>query len=75
MSLTPNITQAGRIARGISGGICAGGGAAVLLFGWPDGPITRWGLAVLLIGVGLFQCFEARRGWCVMRAMGFRTPT
>ncbi|MEM6258058.1 MAG: hypothetical protein AAGI37_07060 [Planctomycetota bacterium] len=35
-----------------------------------------WGWAVVA-GLGLFGAFgvfEARAGWCVMRAMGFKTP-
>ena len=29
--------------------------------------------AVVLLMCALFQLFEAARGWCVMRAIGFRT--
>jgi hypothetical protein len=35
---------------------------------WP------WIVSVAIGGVGLFGIFEARAGWCAVRAMGFRTP-
>ena len=42
---------------------------AAVLTGW-----WWWLAAVGLIGAGAFGVFEARAGWCVMRAMGFKTP-
>jgi hypothetical protein len=44
------------------------------------GAALRWGLwwPWLIAGVcgigGAFGIFEARKKWCVMRAMGFKTP-
>jgi hypothetical protein len=32
-----------------------------------------WWVASFLGGVGSFVVFEARSGWCVVRAIGFRT--
>jgi DNA gyrase/topoisomerase IV subunit B len=34
---------------------------------------TWWWLAGALAGMGAFVVFEARSGWCAVRAMGFRT--
>ena len=33
-----------------------------------------WLLPLGAFGGGLFALFEARTGWCIVRAMGFRTP-
>lgn len=33
-----------------------------------------WAGVVALALFGGFAVFEARAGWCVMRAMGFKTP-
>ena len=42
-----------------------------------SGVLTAWpwwiAVAALAIGGG-FACFEARSGWCAVRAMGFSTP-
>lgn len=35
---------------------------------WP------WIVAAILGVMGGFAIFEARAGWCVVRAMGFKTP-
>ena len=39
---------------------------------------VQWGVLWLgpaaVIGGGAFAIFEARTGWCVIRAMGFKTP-
>jgi hypothetical protein len=32
-----------------------------------------WAVAALLAVVGVFSIFEARAGWCALRALGFRT--
>tara|TARA_Y100001970_G_scaffold80228_1_gene101876 strand:- start:1344 stop:1577 length:234 start_codon:yes stop_codon:yes gene_type:complete len=46
--------------------------AALFLWG------AEWGLVWLIPGGalagGAFAMFEGRTGWCVARAMGFRTP-
>lgn len=31
-------------------------------------------LGGLMLAGGAFQIFEARAGWCALRAMGFKTP-
>ena len=72
--MKPNIDRAGRIARAISGTLCVIGGAACLVFAWPEEAAWRWGLSLVLIAFGGFQWFEAKKRWCVVRACGLRTP-
>lgn len=71
-----NIDARGRRLRLISGTLCCI--AAVLLgvlaFALHSG---FWGLLIggmALLAGGLFQIYEARKGWCAIRAMGFKTP-
>jgi hypothetical protein len=61
-----NIDATGRAARG---------GISVLLL-LAAGVLTQEsrGLAIIFLIVGLFSLFEALRGWCAVRACGFRTP-
>ncbi|MFK7789495.1 MAG: hypothetical protein AB8C95_08420 [Phycisphaeraceae bacterium] len=33
-----------------------------------------WAVVVVLALMGAFGIYEARAGWCVARAMGFKTP-
>jgi uncharacterized membrane protein HdeD (DUF308 family) len=63
-----NINNRGRIARLISGIICIIAGVILLFTQHP------WYFGSLLIAAGGFQIFEAKSGWCIMRAMGFKTP-
>jgi hypothetical protein len=72
--LRPNITTAGRWVRGISGAVLLVIGAALLWFSWPASPLTRWIVASLLMLLGAFQIFEARKSWCVLRACRIKTP-
>lgn len=76
MALECNIDAAGKAAR-LKGGIASLAGglllAGSLATGLVDG--TIWWLATggAVFG-GAFAVFEARAGWCVVRAMGIRTP-
>jgi len=82
-SLTPynprmqcNIDHRGRRARLISGIICLIIAVVLLALraiGTLDGA-WPWIVGAALIPIGAFQIYEARKGWCVMRAMGFKTP-
>jgi len=67
MPLSCNIDRRGRAARAVSGGICLAAALGCFFAGW-------WIAGGLLLVGGLFQLFEAARGWCVMRAMGIKTP-
>ena len=69
-----NIDRAGRIARATTGALCLLTGVAFFA-GWIG--VTggwRWIGGGLLLAAGAFQEFEAAAGWCIMRAMGYRTP-
>ena len=75
MSLTCNIDARGKAARlriGI-GGLVLG---AILLLAWalPSGTALAWVVSVGVLAGAAFAVFEARAGWCIVRAMGFRTP-
>ena len=59
--------RAGIVTAGL-GGILLGLWLAGIGGGWP-----LWG-GIGLLAAGGFAIFEARAGWCVVRAMGFRTP-
>lgn len=72
--MEPNIDRNGRVARAISGLVCIVIGILVAVFALEDAPVWRWSVSILLILFGLFQLFEAQKCWCVMRAMGFKTP-
>ena len=71
-----NIDARGKRARLISGIIVLAIAVVLLILraigtlegGWP------WIAGGALLAIGLFQVWEARAGWCVMRAMGFKTP-
>lgn len=61
-----NLGTAGRIVR--------------LLWAFAMGGAAWWiridhpAAAVILALLGLFGLFEALRGWCIVRACGFKTP-
>lgn len=50
-----------------------GVGIVFLLTGFPATPWLRWTLSIVLMVAGLFQWYEARKGWCAVRAMGIKT--
>jgi hypothetical protein len=73
--LTCNINRAGRWARGISGLLFLCIAAIVLLRGvGVGGEALRWTIGIVAAVLGGFQIFEALAGWCVTRAIGFKTP-
>ena len=71
-----NIDARGKLARLIWGIVLLAIAVAMLILrgvgvlegAWP------WWLGGALAAGGAFAVFEARQGWCVMRAMGFKTP-
>jgi hypothetical protein len=74
MSLTCNIDARGKAARlgiGIAGLLIG----AVMLFGWalPNGSPLAWVVTLGVLAIAGFSVFEARAGWCALRAMGVRT--
>jgi hypothetical protein len=75
MPLTCNIDSRGKAARLIYGIILLLIGAALVGF-WAlhSGSTVRWIVTIACLACGAFSVFEARAGWCVVRAMGFKTP-
>jgi len=76
MKLQCNIDGRGKLARLICGILTTLVGiglvVAALVGAEPFGWLLGGGIAAILGGA--FQMFEARSGWCAMRAMGFKTP-
>jgi hypothetical protein len=70
-----NIDQLGRRIRIISGYISCVGAVLLAIVGLLDRALLFWFLvfAGLLLASGLFQIFEGKKGWCVVRAMGIKT--
>ena len=75
MPLTCNIDARGKRARLIYGLVLIVIGL-VLLFtlALPYNSLWPWVITGVCLLSGAFAVFEARAGWCVMRAMGFKTP-
>jgi hypothetical protein len=74
MSLACNIDARGKAAR-LRIGIVGLAIGMVLLFAWAvptDAPMP-WVITLAVLVAAAFSVFEARAGWCALRAMGFRT--
>ena len=75
MVLECNIAARGKAVRlrlGIMGVLSSIGlAAACLLVSAPD---LAWIVPAGAFVGGAFAIFEGRTGWCVVRALGFRTP-
>lgn len=70
-----NIDAKGKAVRMVSGLIVTGLGLVLLLlavFGVLN-ETWAWITSGALLALGGFQIFEARAGWCVVRAMGIKT--
>lgn len=69
-----NLDGRSRLFRLIGAAMCLAAAVAVGVSGSaPFGP-WRWTLVGALALLGGLQLFSAWTGWCVMRALGFRTP-
>ena len=75
MARTCNIDARGKLVRLIYGVVLLVIAVALLIvWALPGNSIWAWVVtAVCLLG-GAFAIYEARAGWCVVRAMGFKTP-
>ena len=75
MSLTCNINRTGRVLRLLYGLLLIVAGVLMLVF-WanPTGGWLAWIVSTVCVLGGVFAVFEAANGWCVMRAMGIKTP-
>ena len=75
MGFECNIDAAGKAARLRVGILACLGGlllAAITAVGIVPS-IAWWGVVGSIVG-GSFAMWEARAGWCVVRALGFKTP-
>lgn len=77
MALECNIDSKGRAMRLVAGLLALVGGAvAYLILMLEIMPVPESigtvGVLAMVIG-GAFAIFEAKAGWCVVRALGFRT--
>ncbi len=76
-----NIDEKGRRVRRAGGIVCCVAGAALVIIFLAARYrylSAHYGYPVLLVGLGLlaggvFQLYEARKGWCALRAMGMKT--
>ena len=73
MAFTCNIDARGKRARFIIGFLLLL--AAILAGAWAVGHPSAiiWTFAAIIAIAGAFSVFEAMTGWCVMRALGFKT--
>ncbi len=76
MERTCNIDAKGRVVRFVTGifAIIAGLVLAILVTQGVLSPEPYWMLVAGSIIGGIFAMWEARAGWCVVRAIGIRTP-
>ena len=75
MPLTCNIDARGKWVRLIYGTALLLAGILLAIF-WarPAGGWVAWTVSIAIAAAGVFAIFESRSGWCIVRAMGFRTP-
>jgi len=77
MVLECNIDSKGRAMRLVAGLLAILGGAVayvILMLDVIPVPESIGTLSVLaMVAGGAFAIFEAKAGWCVVRALGFRT--
>jgi hypothetical protein len=76
MERTCNIDAKGRVVRFVTGifAITAGFILAILVTQGVLSSEPYWMLVTGSIIGGMFAMWEARAGWCVVRAIGIRTP-
>ena len=76
MALECNIDDRGKAYRFLGGVAAIVGGVALagLAFANVVSHELLWVPIISALVGGAFAIFEARAGWCIVRAMGFRTP-
>ena len=76
MALECNIDARGKAYRFLGGVAAIVGGVALagLAFANVVSHELLWVPIISALVGGAFAIFEARAGWCIVRAMGFRTP-
>ena len=74
MPLTCNIDAKGKLVRLIYGAVLLIAGILlVALWAAGSGSLIAWIVSIAVALGGAFAIFESRAGWCVVRAMGFKT--
>jgi hypothetical protein len=75
MPLTCNIDAKGKALRLIYGFALAIAGLILIWFWARTGDsFLVWAICIAIVVAGAFAIFEGWAGWCVVRAMGFKTP-
>lgn len=75
MPLTCNIDARGKVVRLVYGAMMIVGGlVTIVLWAWGSSSWIPWTVSAVLLALGGFGLFEARAGWCVVRALGVKTP-
>ena len=74
MALACNIDARGKAVRLRVAVVLLVAGLAALAWALMSGGSRQWTAAVALLIAGGFTLFEARAGWCALRAMGVKTP-
>lgn len=74
MALVCNIDSRGKRARLIAGIVLLAIAVAAGVWAWHVGSMLAGLVAGLIACCGSFAVFEARAGWCALRAMQFKTP-
>lgn len=71
-----NIDSRGKAVRMMWGILCVALSAVTACLIWLGtiGGSWAWIAAGGLLASGLFGIYESRKGWCAVRAMGFKTP-
>ena len=67
-----NIDSRGKLVRLIYGSVMLAIGVLLMIF-WAY-TYWSWVIAIAIAAGGAFAIFEARAGWCIVRAMGWKTP-
>ena len=74
MVLTCNIDARGKRVRLLNGILLVlFGGAMSILWAVRGGSLWDWVASLFLLILGAFCIFEARAGWCALRAIGIKT--
>ncbi len=74
MALACNIDARGKAVRLRIALVLLVLGLGALPWALASGGSPQWTAAVVLLTSGGFTLFEARAGWCALRAVGVKTP-
>jgi hypothetical protein len=75
MALRCNIDPRGRTLRmRLAAAFLLLGSVSLLGWAWPQQSTWGWAFTALLLALALVAFLQARLGWCIARAAGFRTP-